>query len=164
MSDSDTSFNDVSPSGSNLSNMRIHPPTLALGLLVGTFLLHALIEDGHARAHQFLGLLLVSGGVGLCFYAAAIFQARDTTKKPWGEPTDFVKQMPYTFTRNPMYLGVTIALLGFAAFFGSPVMVLAPIAFFLAIDRMTIPNEEATMERLFGQQYTDYTERVRRWL
>ncbi|HYB90235.1 MAG TPA: isoprenylcysteine carboxylmethyltransferase family protein, partial [Candidatus Binataceae bacterium] len=88
----------------------------------------------------------------------------ETTKNPYGEPAAFVVQAPYTFTRNPMYLGSAVALLGMAIFFDSIVMLLAPAVFFSVIDRMVIPREEAAMERRFGQQYRDYTARVRRWL
>jgi protein-S-isoprenylcysteine O-methyltransferase Ste14 len=43
-------------------------------------------------------------------------------------------------------------------------MLLAPIAYFLIIDRMVIPLEEHNLERLFGSSYLDYQTRVRRWL
>ena len=78
--------------------------------------------------------------------------------------TAFVTDAPYTFTRNPMYLGLMAVTLGFALFFGSLAMLTAPLIFYLAIDRMLIPEEEITMERLFGEQYLDYKRRVRRWL
>ncbi|HKF28715.1 MAG TPA: methyltransferase, partial [Candidatus Binataceae bacterium] len=102
-------------------------------LLAGTLILHALFEHGDVAPHQLLGLLLVAGGIGLSFFAAALFQARDTTKNPYGEPSRFVVERPYTLTRNPMYLGITLALLGFAIFFNSAVMMLAPIGFFVAL-------------------------------
>ena len=63
-----------------------------------------------------------------------------------------------------MYLGLLAITLGFALFFGSLAMLIAPLTFYLAIDRMLIPEEEITMERLFGEQYLDYKQRVRRWL
>jgi protein-S-isoprenylcysteine O-methyltransferase Ste14 len=144
----------------------IHPPLLAVGLLVLGLLLY-LIGGHQQRAfpfHQIFGLLLVAAGTGLSCYAAALFAAGQTTKIPYGEPTSFVIMPPYTVTRNPMYLGLTTALFGFAAFFGSATMLLAPIAFAVIIDRMVIPREEATMERLYGQQYRDYQRRVPRWL
>ena|ERR1700694_3949989 len=147
------------------SGLPIPPPLLALLCLAGGLLLHALSSGPRTVfAHHILGLLLVSGGTGLCVYAAALFQARGTTKNPQGEATAFVVELPYTFTRNPMYLGLTLVLFGFAVFFGSIAMLLAPIAFVIIIDRMVIPLEEQNMERLFGQQYCDYKTRVRRWL
>ena len=161
----DSTERDYSSSASGLMNTKIHPPLLAAALLLATLILHFVLpEERSVGWHHVIGLLLVAAGSGLTAFAAAIFQARDTTRKPWGEPGTFVVQPPYTWTRNPMYLGVTTALLGFAIFFGSIVMLLAPIAFFIVIDRMVIPREEETMERLFGLQYVDYKNRVRRWV
>lgn len=145
--------------------MRIHPPRVALACLAGALALHLLIPGARTvYLHHVFGLLLTAGGVGISFYAAALFAARATTKDPYGEPAQFVTVMPYTFTRNPMYVGLTVVLLGFAVFFASPIMLLGPIAFFLVIDRMVIPREEQTMERLYGESYLDYKRRVRRWL
>ena len=150
---------------SALMNTKIHPPLLAVALILITLILHFVLpEERLVGWHHVIGLLLVAVGAGLSSFAAAIFQARDTTRNPYGEPATFVVQAPYTWTRNPMYLGITTALLGLAIFFGSTVMLLAPIAFFIVIDRMLIPREEETMERLFSQQYVDYKNQVRRWV
>jgi protein-S-isoprenylcysteine O-methyltransferase Ste14 len=146
---------------------RIHPPTLAGLLLLGGLVLHLLGRHPHhplVYPHQLVGLLIVAGGVALMVYAAALFAARETTKTPYGNPTSFVVVMPYTFTRNPMYLGLATLLMGFAVFFASFAILLAAVIFFVVIDRAVIPREEQTMEWLFGQQYLDYKTRVRRWL
>jgi protein-S-isoprenylcysteine O-methyltransferase Ste14 len=150
---------------SALMNTKIHPPLLAVALILITLILHFVLpEESLVGWHHVIGLLLVAVGAGLSSFAAAIFQARDTTRNPYGDPATFVVQAPYTWTRNPMYLGITTALFGLAIFFGSIVMLLAPIAFFIVIDRMVIPREEETMERLFSQQYVDYKNQVRRWV
>jgi len=158
----------TTPSGNYtppLNGLPIPPPILALLLLLGGLILHSF---SHAPrmvfAHHVLGLLIIVGGVLIAAYAAALFQARKTGLDPRGEATAFVAEMPYTFTRNPMYLGTILALFGFAVFFASIAMLLAPIAYFVIIDRMVIPLEEQNMERLFGAAYTDYQSRVRRWL
>jgi protein-S-isoprenylcysteine O-methyltransferase Ste14 len=148
-----------------LSTTKIHPPLLAAALLLITLVLHFLLpEERTVGWYQVIGLLVVAFGAGLSCFAAAIFQARGTTRKPWGEPTTFVAQAPYTWTRNPMYLGVATALFGLAIFFSSIAMLLAPAVFFAVIDRMVIPREEETLERLFGNDYVDYKNRVRRWI
>jgi len=154
------------PFEDNAQGIKIHPPVLAGGLLIAGLLMH-LIGGHHHRVvhfHQFAGLLIVAAGVGLSFYAAAIFAARNTTKDPYGEPAALVTVMPYTVTRNPMYLGLTIILLGFAVFFWSAAIVLAPVAFYFVIDRLVIPREEQALERIFGSTYLDYQRRVRRWV
>jgi protein-S-isoprenylcysteine O-methyltransferase Ste14 len=143
----------------------IRPPLLALICLIGGLLLHMLSSGPREIfAHHVLGLLIAAGGTGLCFYAAALFQAHRTTKNPQGEATTFVTEMPYTFTRNPMYLGLTLILFGLAVFYGSIAMLLGPIVFVVIIDRIVVPLEEHNMQRLFGAQYSDYQTRVRRWL
>jgi len=153
-----------SPS-SALSTTKIHPPLLAAALVLGTLVLHFILpEERTVGWYQVTGLLVVAAGVAVSCFAAAIFQARETTRNPYGEPTAFVAQAPYTWTRNPMYLGFTTALTGLAIFFSSIAMLLAPAVFFAVIDRMVIPREEETMERLFGQDYADYKKRVRRWI
>jgi len=147
--------------------LRIPPPVLAALLLLGALMLHLAGGPHHHRfvhPHQLLGMLLVAAGVGFSSYAAALFSAHATTKNPHGRPVTLVTEAPYTFTRNPMYLGLATTLLGFAIFFGSPMMLAAPIAFYLIIDRMLIPEEEAMVERVFGEEYLDYKRRVRRWL
>jgi protein-S-isoprenylcysteine O-methyltransferase Ste14 len=159
---------DSTPQTANtntMSTMKIHPPLLAGGLLLVTLILHFLLPEEHAvEWNEVIGLLLVAVGAGVSSFAAAVFTARDTTRKPWGEPTQFVVLPPFTWTRNPMYLGLTTVLLGFAVFFSSITMLLAPAIFFVVIDRMLIPREEETMERLFGKDYLAYKERVRRWI
>ena len=147
-----------------LTTMKIHPPLLAGALLLVTLALHFMLpEERNVGWEQVIGLIVVAIGVGVSSFAAAIFQGRETTRNPYGEPTAFVAVSPYTWTRNPMYLGLASALFGLAIFFGSITMLLAPAVFFAVIDRIVIPREEETMDRLFGQDYRNYTNRVRRW-
>ena len=156
--------NDMHPNDDR--SLRISPPALAGLLLLGALLLHLVAGPHHPfiHPHQLLGMLQVASGAGLSSYAAALLSGHATTRNPHGQPTTLVTEAPYTFTRNPMYLGLATVLLGFATFFGSSAMLIAPLLFFFMIDRMLIPSEEATMERLFGEQYLEYKRNVRRWL
>ncbi len=156
---------EASSTSATLTTMKIHPPLLAGALLLVTLVLHFMLpEERSVGWYEVIGVLVVAAGAGVSCYAAAIFQARETTKKPWGEPTAFVALAPFTWTRNPMYLGMTTVLFGLAIFFSSIAMLIAPAVFFAVIDRMVIPREEETMERLFGQDYLAYKDRVRRWI
>ena len=160
-------MNSIEPQApsTTLTTMKIHPPLLAGVLVLVTLALHFMLpEQRVVGLEQVIGLLFVVFGAGMSSFAAAIFQARETTRNPYGEPAAFVVQSPYTWTRNPMYLGLTTALFGLALFFSSIVMLLGPAVYFAVIDRIVIPREEETMERLFGKDYLDYTNRVIRWL
>jgi protein-S-isoprenylcysteine O-methyltransferase Ste14 len=71
---------------------------------------------------------------------------------------------PFGFSRNPMYLGMLIWLVGLAILLGSLIAFLFPILLFLLANFLLIPTEERRMEHQFGKQYVAYRQRVRRWL
>ena len=70
----------------------------------------------------------------------------------------------YRYTRNPMYLGMLAFLLAWSAYLAQPLALLGPLAFVLYINRFQIIPEERVLAGLFGEEFTAYTNRVRRWL
>ena len=70
----------------------------------------------------------------------------------------------YRFTRNPMYLGLLVTLIGWAVLLSNPLALLAAPLFVLYINRFQITPEERVLSSLFGAEYAAYKERVRRWL
>ena len=70
----------------------------------------------------------------------------------------------YRVTRNPMYLGLALVLAAWAVFLLNPWSVLGPVVFVPYMTRFQIEPEERALVSLFGQQYTDYRQRVRRWI
>jgi protein-S-isoprenylcysteine O-methyltransferase Ste14 len=71
---------------------------------------------------------------------------------------------PYRYSRNPIYVGMFLGLVGIAIGFDSlwPLVLLVP--FFLVIRYGVVAREEAYLERKFGDGYGTYKRRVRRWL
>jgi protein-S-isoprenylcysteine O-methyltransferase Ste14 len=111
-------------------------------------------------------VLIASAGVALSACGIVVFRRARTTINPHkpGEATALVSSGPYRFTRNPMYTGMLLALLAWAAFLSSPLALLGPAAFVLYINRFQIVPEERALQWLFGSDYTAYKARVRRWL
>jgi len=70
----------------------------------------------------------------------------------------------YRFTRNPVYLGMVLGLIGLAIAFNSLWLLMALVPFALVIRYGVITREEAYLERKFGDVYRRYRARVRRWL
>jgi protein-S-isoprenylcysteine O-methyltransferase Ste14 len=70
----------------------------------------------------------------------------------------------FRFTRNPMYVGFTLLLLGWAVYLAAPWAFLGPVAFVLFTTRYQILPEERIMLSKFGAAYADYQTRVRRWI
>jgi protein-S-isoprenylcysteine O-methyltransferase Ste14 len=63
-----------------------------------------------------------------------------------------------------MYLGMLAVLLAWAAYLPSVLALLGPAAFSLYITRFQIVPEERVLHSLFGAEFVEYTQRVRRWL
>jgi protein-S-isoprenylcysteine O-methyltransferase Ste14 len=70
----------------------------------------------------------------------------------------------YRFTRNPMYLGLFLGLLGWAAFLANALALVVALSFVPYMDRLQIEPEERALSDLFGAEYAAYKSRVRRWL
>lgn len=70
----------------------------------------------------------------------------------------------YRFTRNPMYLGMVLVLVGWGIYLGSPLAIIGVVGFILVMNHIQIKPEEAAMEAQFGQDYLKYKNTVRRWV
>jgi len=70
----------------------------------------------------------------------------------------------YALSRNPMYLGGLIMLLGWAVFLSNALAFLFLPVYVLYINRFQIAPEERVLTSLFGQTYVAYQARTRRWL
>jgi protein-S-isoprenylcysteine O-methyltransferase Ste14 len=70
----------------------------------------------------------------------------------------------YKLTRNPMYLGLLLVLLGWAIYLTNVLVFLLLPAFILYINRFQIAPEERALTALFGQEFAAYKSRTRRWL
>jgi protein-S-isoprenylcysteine O-methyltransferase Ste14 len=78
--------------------------------------------------------------------------------------TTIVGTGPYRFTRNPIYLGMVLGLIGLAIALNSLWLLLTLVPFALAIRYGVVAREEAYLERKFGDVYRRYCAHVRRWL
>jgi protein-S-isoprenylcysteine O-methyltransferase Ste14 len=108
--------------------------------------------------------VLIIAGILMSAAGASSFRKAGTPVIPFETSTALVLGGLYRFTRNPMYLGMTIALLGAAVLFGTLGAFLPLPLFVWVIQTRFIAGEERFLEEIFGQQYLAYKRRVRRWL
>jgi protein-S-isoprenylcysteine O-methyltransferase Ste14 len=98
-------------------------------------------------------------------WAVWLFQRQGTEIDPVSESNRvLVERGPYRFTRNPMYLGLTLSTVGLAVWIGAWPFFAVPLAVFATAQFVHIPFEEAKMRRQFGEAYDAYVGRVRRWI
>lgn len=117
-----------------------------------------------AKPYSYLGAVVMLLGLALMTWAAMLFRKVGTSFQLQGGGSVLLTSGPFKFSRNPMYLGMLIWLIGLAVLLGSLIVFLFPILFFLLANFLIIPLEERNMEQTLGEQFTVYKRRVRRWL
>lgn len=114
---------------------------------------------------------VASGGViiliGFAIVALALHEMRDFNAPSEETGTSIPTLVTggiYRYSRNPMNLGLGIAMLGFAVAIDSLWVLGGSIPFFIFLSVRTIPAEEAELARTYGDLYAEYSKDVRRWL
>ncbi len=147
-------------------NKNIHPPFVALfyifvALILGRIVITPLVVPQVLRyvglAFTFIGFLF---GVG----AFIEFRKARTTLNPHGSVKTLVMNGIYRFTRNPIYFGFLLMVIGFPLNYGHFWGILTAPFYITTMNRLVIEKEEAYLEKKFKEQYTGYRSRVRRWL
>ena len=141
------------------------PPTyLYINLLLSVALFFIFPSLTLIRSpYNFFGLVILLAGIILNRQSWLLFK-KNKTPFEFKKSTHFIKEGLYKYSRNPMYLGMVLLLLGVAVCLGNLASFISPILFFIIIDRMFIPYEEEKMKGTFGEEYLDYKRRVRRWI
>ncbi len=119
---------------------------------------------GIAPVSMIAGAVLFAFGAVIAGWGLVIFRKARTTTVPGRPSAQLVTWGPYRFTRNPMYVGLTLAYLGEAGLLKQiwPV-VLLPLAI-AYLNWTVIPVEEARLKEVFRDEYEKYRSRVRRWI
>ena len=153
--------------GNGKSGMKkLLPPLLFLVCVVVMFLLNLLMPFSQLISFpiSLAGLIVVVLGLGLSTAGSRQFKNVGTNIKTFDDPDILVIEGVFRWTRNPMYLGFLLSLVGLAIFLGSLSPVIVVVGFFIITDRWYITFEEKAMARKFGKDYENYKSQTRRWL
>jgi protein-S-isoprenylcysteine O-methyltransferase Ste14 len=122
------------------------------------------ISPAAARASVITGGVLFAVGAVIAGWGLMIFHKARTTTVPGESSVKLVTWGPYRFTRNPMYVGLSLAYLGEAALLRQiwPVLLLPVTLAYLNLTVIAV--EEAKLQEVFHDQYERYRLRVRRWV
>jgi len=112
------------------------------------------------------GLLLVVAGFVMTFSGVWIFRQAATTVDPMQpeEASTLVTTGIYKLSRNPMYLGMLLVLLGWFVYLGTLFNLMLLGLFIWFINRYQILPEENALQSRFGEEYTRYCKSTRRWI
>jgi protein-S-isoprenylcysteine O-methyltransferase Ste14 len=145
----------------------IPPPLVAL--LVGAAMWGASLLAPATTVVSFrIPVAIAIALVGLVFSISGrmAFRRANTTANPFQPQaaSSLVVTGVYKLTRNPMYVGLALVLVGWAVFLWSGWVLPGPVVFVAYIAAFQIEPEERALDRLFGDAYSAYKSQVRRWL
>jgi len=145
------------------------PPLAVVGLIAALMWLAtwAVPAAGFVLpGRHLLSAAMAGAGAVICGLGIASFSRAGTTVNPMkpASSSSLVVTGIYTLTRNPMYLGFLLVLLGWASYLSNVLAFLLLPAFIWYMDRFQICPEEKALGSLFGEEFASYKSRVRRWL
>ncbi len=110
-----------------------------------------------------IGLIPLGLGLVLSAMAERQFKSVGTNVNTFDAPTRLVTEGLFKYSRNPMYLGLVLILVGVWILLGSVTPLVGVVGFILVTDRWYIAYEEQRLNETFGQAYEAYRVRTRRW-
>ena len=148
--------------------LKVPPPALALLLGIAMWL-----ASSASTALAFalpgrrpIALIVVALSVAIGAAGMLSFRRARTTINPTtpDAASSLVSTGIYRLTRNPMYLGFSLLLTGWAIYLSNALAFAGPVLFVLYINRFQIAPEERALAAKFGPAFDDYRRRTRRWI
>jgi protein-S-isoprenylcysteine O-methyltransferase Ste14 len=148
--------------------LKIPPPLVALIIAVTMWIARNAVptlELSPATRIIAAGVVAVIGGY-FSIAGTIAFRRAKTTVNPLKpeRASSLVTSGVYRITRNPMYVALALLLVAWSFYLSAPALLAGFALFVLYVTRFQIQPEERVLRRMFGNEYTSYTQRVRRWL
>ena len=140
------------------------PPRIAMSFVLIALAANAFVPLPVHTSLPFAATLTGAIGFLLMLRAWWLFRLVNTAVCPTESATTLVTHGVFAITRNPMYLGIFLMLLGLAMATGSAPFYVAAAGYGVVMDRAFCPYEERKSAAEFGDEYLDYARKVRRWL
>jgi protein-S-isoprenylcysteine O-methyltransferase Ste14 len=142
------------------------PPLIYLGALAFGLGLHAVsrVPALPGTVARVLGVVLIAGAVAIVVPAFRAMARAGTSFRTERPTTAIVADGPFRYTRNPIYVALTLLYLGIAMVLNALWVLLLIVPVMVLMQLGVIAREERYLERKFGDEYLRYKARVRRWL
>ncbi len=145
------------------------PPVVVFILALGLMWASVVLLPSLAFELPFRTLLVMIcvGGSGYIGIAGVLeFRRHQTTVNPHtpNNASTIVQTGIFRYTRNPMYLGLVVLLIGAMLYWQNVASAWVIVAFIGYLSRFQITPEECILTEKYGSQYTDYLHKVRRWI
>lgn len=145
---------------------KIPPPIIALVFAILAYVSSLSGAKFSFQGQTYIAFALLISGLAVIIVANIQFRRASTTINPLKPETasTLVTNGIFGYSRNPMYLGMALALASYSLYLGSWICLVSVPAFIQYMNRFQIIPEENAMNSLFGQAFQDYCKTVRRWI
>ena len=161
-------MSDPTPAENSQDNagVRVPPPLIFFGFLVGGLLLDSRWMDGRFGLSwlTLIGGLIAILGLSILIKTAPKHKEAGTNIEPWEPTTAIIRTGLYGYTRNPIYLGMAVTYVGIAIAAGSLGAFVTLVPAIIVVQTYVIAREERYLTAKFGEEYLEYKNRVRRWI
>ncbi len=113
--------------------------------------------------HPFALVVITVGVMALLWCVRDFYISGKGSLAPWAPPQKLVVSGLYRYSRNPMYVSVTIVLFGWALSFASIALTLYSLLVVLAFHIRVVFGEEPWLAQTYGKDWLNYSKRVPRW-
>lgn len=149
------------------ADVRFPPPLVwlggvILGLVIDYFVMAARFPVTRA-ASLTTGVILMAIGAALPVSARLHFKRTGQSVRPWDPTPELIFEGPYRFTRNPMYVGLTLFEIGLGLLLNNVWVSALALPALSAVHFMAVLPEERYLSGKFGDSYREYLGRVRRY-
>ena len=147
-------------------NKKIPPAIVTLICGLGIYFSRPFFPEYILSINNILSIFILFLGLGILFISAASFKKHQTTINPLKpeQASSLVISGVFSFSRNPMYLGMVLILLSLSFKFNPIGGIFFTLLFAIYITRFQIIPEEAVMEKLFGDDFQKYKSKTRMWI
>jgi len=150
------------------AKVRFPPPLVFLGAIVlGVIVQHNAMPLSLVFARWLrlaAAVLILACGVSLVASARILFKRTGQNPIPWKPTPELILQGPYRFTRNPMYVGVTLFVIGLGLAVNNLWISLFAAPALLVVHFIAVLPEERYLAAKFGESYRSFLAQVRRYL
>ena len=149
-----------------MEDHKVVPPVYVLISILVMLLLHFVIPGPRIipKPWNLLGILFILAGVTSGMVAVRTFLQAGTTPEPFHVPSVLVTSGIYGVSRNPIYMGFLLVLLGVAVLLRSLTPYVVIFGYAVLIERNVIRVEERIIAENFGELWLGYKKKTHRWL
>ncbi|MGA7669429.1 MAG: isoprenylcysteine carboxylmethyltransferase family protein [Nitrolancea sp.] len=142
----------------------IYGGTLTLGIILHRLIPIHLPPQRSGSLRRVLGMILIAGGLFQALWAAFTMYRSGNNPEPSHPVVSLVEHGPFRFSRNPIYVALTACYLGMSLLLGTLWHLILLPGLLSIMQWGVVRREETYLAQRFGDNYRDYSTRVRRWL